>query len=432
MPNGPKEKDMGRRNPVVDIEGFRRLHGTIPCVPQWFKHLSVQAGRWFDSDPHESRIMPMEGLRGLAVFLVFLVHYNALFSVLLAPGGTSAVISQFAADMGHSGVDLFFTVSGYLIYGAALRPNLAYVAFISRRIRRIYPTFLVVLGIYVIISYLVPSYSRLPSNPRETLVYIALNVLLLPGMFSPVAPIITVSWSLGYEFFYYLTLPVLVTVTGMRRWRPSVRAMLCAALLISILGLAAIGLVTKVRFAQFASGMLLYEFLHGMKMRPVASTARALAAGGVFTATVFMSGLLFSAVRPSWMAVDEPLAGALRSALLCIGTFVLCLYSFHSIGPLARVFSVAPLRYWGNMSYSYYLGHALVLHALFALLRRVWPIGAKNDVVFWLLSPIVLILSIAGSAILYLLVEKPYSLKRRKPAAVLQPVAVTAGASGSG
>jgi peptidoglycan/LPS O-acetylase OafA/YrhL len=55
----------------------------------------------------------MEGLRGVAVFLVFLVHYVSN----VAPWTASDLGSVAAAvtTMGSTGVDLFFVLSGFLI-----------------------------------------------------------------------------------------------------------------------------------------------------------------------------------------------------------------------------------------------------------------------------------------------------------------------------
>jgi len=80
------------------------------------------------------RLASMEGLRGLAVLLVFLVHFSDLSSDWLRTAelpipvdchvqGTS-VTSEIACrvgNMGNIGVDLFFVLSGFLIYGGLMR-----------------------------------------------------------------------------------------------------------------------------------------------------------------------------------------------------------------------------------------------------------------------------------------------------------------------
>lgn len=112
----------------------------------------------------------MEGMRGFAAMLVFLVHFRALFghyaegTVLFSP-------FQILGALGHTGVDLFFILSGYLIYGIVMDRRFVFWRFFVRRIRRLYPTFLVVFAIYLAASFVLPSRSKLPSSLREAAVY---------------------------------------------------------------------------------------------------------------------------------------------------------------------------------------------------------------------------------------------------------------------
>ena len=94
----------------------------------------------------------MEGLRGFAVLLVFFVHYMALIEPWLGDDAAWAeTVSLVVADVGNAGVDLFFMLSGYLIYGSLLARPQPYGLFLRRRIERLYPTFLVV---FLVILYL--------------------------------------------------------------------------------------------------------------------------------------------------------------------------------------------------------------------------------------------------------------------------------------
>jgi len=77
-------------------------------------------------------------------------------------------------NIGHSGVDLFFVLSGYLIYGALIRKKVSYLSFFRRSVERIYPTFLCVFAIYLVLSILFPEENKIPARSlaaacRETL-----------------------------------------------------------------------------------------------------------------------------------------------------------------------------------------------------------------------------------------------------------------------
>src|SRR5207245_126026 len=76
------------------------------------------------------RLLAMEGTRGVAVLLVFCVHYNALFQGYLASGSWPLAVSRYIGTAGHAGVDLFFVLSGFLIYGATIRHAPSFARFV--------------------------------------------------------------------------------------------------------------------------------------------------------------------------------------------------------------------------------------------------------------------------------------------------------------
>src|SRR5262245_44115337 len=113
----------------------------------------------------------MEGLRGFAVFLVFLVHYATLFKPWMFE---KTAIYAFATGLqiaGSGGVDLFFVMSGYLIYGSLIERKQRFGRFMWRRLERIYPTFVVVFAIYVFLSFVFRSENKIPSKMSEGLIY---------------------------------------------------------------------------------------------------------------------------------------------------------------------------------------------------------------------------------------------------------------------
>src|SRR3954463_11357538 len=103
---------------------------------------------WFELDDSKSRSLPMEGLRGLAILLVFICHYQIVICSHY-PGAIPETLVRLVIQFGGTGVDLFFLLSGMLIYKAALRQDLRLRTFWTRRAERIYPTFLIALALYV-------------------------------------------------------------------------------------------------------------------------------------------------------------------------------------------------------------------------------------------------------------------------------------------
>lgn len=123
-------------------------------------------------------------------------------------------------ELGNMGVDLFFVLSGYLIYGSLMKRENTFFSLHQKEIEAYIPNFFMILLVYMILSILIPSQSRLPTN--GTFLYIIQNLLLLPGVFD-IKPIVTVSWSLSYELFYDLVIPFVILLLKMKKWSPTQR-----------------------------------------------------------------------------------------------------------------------------------------------------------------------------------------------------------------
>ncbi len=76
----------------------------------------------------------MEGLRGFAVFLVFLVHYITLSEPWIKDVKDFFYYASLVRSFGNVGVDLFFVLSGYLIYGSLIKKEQLIVPYLRRRI----------------------------------------------------------------------------------------------------------------------------------------------------------------------------------------------------------------------------------------------------------------------------------------------------------
>src|SRR3569833_3393188 len=75
-----------------------------------------------------------------------------------------------------------------------------------------------------------------------------------------IEPLITVAWSLSYEFFYYLLVPLVIALSAMRRWQP--RQRITFLVFASATGFIVAGIYgSYVRLLMFVAGMLLYELI---------------------------------------------------------------------------------------------------------------------------------------------------------------------------
>jgi exopolysaccharide production protein ExoZ len=344
-------------------------------------------------------VRPMEGLRGFAVFLVFFVHFGALVKPWIASSQGLLSLARGLHDIGGTGVDLFFVLSGYLIYGSLIAREQRFFKFMSRRVERIYPAFAAVFVVYLALSFAFPQESKMPTPWPQGLWYVVQNVLLLPGIV-PIEPMITVAWSLSYEMLYYLAIPLVIALLGLRsrrlRWR-----------ILIFLGLAWGFAVFcaffggPIKLIMFVAGIILYEVMRS-PLVPTPSSGASLAA-----LALGLSCMLLPVDGPAWLAVQE---GILFGAF-----FLLCLTCFRAPGEwLPRAFAWTPARWLGNMSYSYYLVHGLALKGSFLALSRSLPPETVGAWVFWPLLPAMFAWTLLPSAGLFVLVERPLSLAPRR------------------
>jgi peptidoglycan/LPS O-acetylase OafA/YrhL len=100
-----------------------------------------------------------------------------------------------------------------------------------------------------------------------------------------------------------------------------------------------------------------------------------------------------------------------RYLFLNVAVVLLLHRCLFACGPAARLFSWTPLRWLGNMSYSFYLFHVIVLQAFFFLLAEFRLEALGNTMLYLYLLPPALVASVVLSIPLFVLVERPFSLK---------------------
>jgi exopolysaccharide production protein ExoZ len=372
--------------------------------------------------PGESnRLLSMEGMRGLAVLLVFFVHFHALFGSYVDTQSWVYLASRFLGVVGHTGVDLFFVVSGYLIYGVLIRRPVGYLKFMRRRVQRIFPAFITVFLVYLGLSIVFSHENKIHGTFFEATTYILANFFLLPGIFR-IVPIITVAWSLSYEFFFYLTIPLLVWILRMRTWRPIRRVMFFLAVWVTAVVYSLTVDPWHVRLLMFIVGILLFEAMQSSSVKQLLgrwgemlSIAYFVGSLGVIYAFEVHQGLF--AFLPGYQTADVVLdlqmnQSVFRVLVLSTSCFLLGLYSFAYDGILKRILSWDLLRFWGNMSYSYYLIHGLTLKALALVLSRiVAQPSVHSAILFWPALLLGLLSTWISATILFGLIEKPISLR---------------------
>lgn len=128
----------------------------------------------------------------------------------------------------------------------------------ARRAERLYPAFLASFGLYVIIHLLVPDSEKITSNLVDGVLYIVANLLFLPGLF-PIKPLMSVTWSLSYEMFFYIASAGLMGGLRMNRMTVGVRIGIILGLFGGFLLACMMFSWMPQRMMPFFAGMLLSE-----------------------------------------------------------------------------------------------------------------------------------------------------------------------------
>jgi peptidoglycan/LPS O-acetylase OafA/YrhL len=348
------------------------------------------------------------GLRGLACLGVLLFHLGVV-------------------PYGHYCVMVFFVISGYCITASALsslRRGVSFAAYMSRRIRRIFPPYLIAVAFFAITRFLRPVLTNGPPWRPSWLDWLQ-NLTLTQWMSIPFHPVgwpdrnpklfVVAFWSLNYEEQFYLVTGLLLMLA--LRYR--------IGLARGVLTLAALGLAWDFMvpggkvyglfieyWAHFALGGCLY-FVLCEYPRPRIWSAFLLAAVLLGTYCVVHIWVFWSGGG----AAADPLRSYLELAVLSVVSIGLLLAR-----PLSEIISNSlawrPIAAVGTISYSLYLVHLFNLHLVATVAKRIVPTAAPGA--FLIATEVLLHLSI-GAAFWYLC-ERPF-LNRRQSARAPIPTA---------
>jgi peptidoglycan/LPS O-acetylase OafA/YrhL len=319
-------------------------------------------------------------LRALAAILVVVQHANSgpIHLDIVGPG-----LATF-------GVDLFFVISGYIMWTTTAETARTPPQFWLARIIRIVPLYWGFTSLYVAISILHPAAL---DHPSTDLVFIVKSYAFVPAI-HPVAgsisPIYSLGWTLNYEMFFYLIFGIALII------RHPAGRLVAITLTLGALVAAGFSWHPANPILQTYSSVLLLEFL---------------------------SGTLLGAASQRLMVWGARIAGPL------LGVAALCLvaayydkfsgYDFLLFG-LPPVLTVAglvalerslqnrPLRWAlliGDASYSLYLSHPFAVRALYLALPTV--AATANPFIGVLCIAVATSAAIPFAVLIYKVIERP-------------------------
>lgn len=306
---------------------------------------------------HTSRIPALDGIRGIAILLVFAVHTTPI--LLLG---------------GRIGVDLFFVLSGFLITSILLQEQrstgaISLFNFYMRRVLRLYPALVTV--VIFVIGYawifqpekldltLYNAFGVLAYFFNWQLVSEFPNYLNHQWMFSHV-------WSLSVEEQFYIFWPLIVIATFKLRASNTVKfSIVIAGIVLPAFFRAYLWLKEPSLSLYFRSDLRMDGMMWGAlaallidnKVFPNESGMKILSLATIpaFVGLLYIAS--FDGMGGFLYLIGFTLVGFL-SALLIYGTVV----APHP--KLNRMLEYQPLRWIGKISYGLYLWHWPIIRAV--------------------------------------------------------------------
>jgi peptidoglycan/LPS O-acetylase OafA/YrhL len=311
-----------------------------------------------------------------------------------------------------NGVSFFFVLSGFILtHVYRSKPLPSYGAFMRARFARLWPVHIA--GIILLVLLVAPG-SITFDGPGifNKWIVLGFNLALLHSVFPFLAYTFSwnaVSWSISTEMFFYLVFPfLLVNIERTWHWKLLGAACLAAATLLFwwSVGAPIDGDISQVtgsyggypspfmRGLEFSTGMAVWvlwnRFLRPLRLPRLAWSVLELLALGLCLLWLTKGYFLLIPYLSEWAKIWYGPASSFWVFAILIGVFA------SGRGVVGRALSVRPLVFLGEISFSVYMLHQLLMKSF--VTTFAWP-----DVPELVYFPVLLALATVS----YLMVEKP-------------------------
>ncbi len=337
-------------------------------------------------------LVSLQYLRAGAALLVVYLHATIQVNTLSGSANASFL------PVGQCGVDVFFVLSGYVMWMSTAAKSMSVADFLKRRLIRIVPLYWIMTSIAAAVAYFFP---QLLKSTKFEIHHVVASFLFVPWpnpVFSfdparPVSealrPVITPGWTLNFEMFFYVLFAIALLVP--RRSRIPALALLIVGAFLVLNGLSGRGPA----FEFYGSG-LIFEFLAGTMLAGLDDVRRIV--GGRAALPVLIAALFF-------LIFNDAYFPSIPRALVLGPPAVLLVAAAVELERAGRVRFVKLFDELGNASYSIYVTHIFVVAGL-----RIVPRALNVDVMAFGRVPFILmalaLAALVGIAV-HEWVEKP-------------------------
>jgi peptidoglycan/LPS O-acetylase OafA/YrhL len=329
--------------------------------------LSVRVTFLFDNkNPPTLRFVTINGLRGYLAFFVML-HHAGMWYMWVGTGKWVSPESNLYGNLGQSSVIMFFMITSFLFYDKLLKSrarDFDWRSFFIARFFRIAPLYYVVLlFIFLTVAHLsdwrlVDSSQAILLSVIKWVLFTTPNAVAINGVGETSLIVAGVTWTLRYEWFFYLALPLISLLAGQR---PS--------LLILVVSVAALALAWRI----------------GLDQRYVPVFA-----GGIIAACLVRN--------PDFVIFCKKKVASLL-VLICLAVVLQFSSSLKIIPCISHRF--------GELAYGIYLIHGIVLFIAINLLVGREVTASMSVPIYWLFVALLALVTLAVAGLAYHYVERP-------------------------
>lgn len=348
------------------------MGGKPSCISQ--KHLILK-----------KNLPILTGIRFFAAFYVFIFHVDSLQHLDFLGSNILSIVHQ-----GAVGVNIFFILSGFILFYNYYNRPMNFVEFIFKRLAKIYPVYLA--GFFLMFAVTKITYVKVDSF-FEVMV---MNLLMIQSYLPKFAQAWYGggSWSLSTEFFFYLSFPLLVNfISKLSKKRVLLLSVFCFILSVIPGALYHFKIINFPLSYAFPPSRV-WEFIIGMLVACLVVKYEARISNFFICAIIVFCILFFHYIGLN-------LRGFVIQNIIVIPLMVVILISsFNSKSNLLGFLGWRLFEYLGKISYSFYIFQIPFL----AYMKSMNDLNNYSSVSILV---VLFVMNLAGAAFLYHLIELP-------------------------
>ena len=297
------------------------------------------------------RFSELDALRGIAVLFVLLSHYTWAYDFHF---GTLSSHTFSFPGAGAFGVELFFMISGFVIF-LSLNNSKKIQDFVISRFSRLYPTYWLCLALtlFVITVFPVPTVGQLSVGS------ILVNLTMVQG-YLKVPHLDQVYWSLGIELVFYFWMAVIFAVKN--KINLICFAWLLLAFAVNFIQGKLIKILISLFVLKFTPFFVMGIMFYQIKFRQQTAFTHCLLLFA--TALVFYNGYLDGIANPQYSL------SYMQFVLISVAISIFYYISYVPFPLLAN----PVLRFVGRISYPLYLLHNVIGYAIIYRIKSICDI----------------------------------------------------------